>query len=41
MYIADMFCFGKDKNAVGVNGIRGCMGVFVDHACQPPSSCYG
>ncbi len=31
MYIADMFCFGKDQNAVGVNGIRGCMGVFVDH----------
>lgn len=29
MYIADMFCFGKDADAVGVNGISGCMGVFV------------
>jgi hypothetical protein len=29
MYLADMFCFGKDPDAVGVTGISGCMGVFV------------
>lgn len=29
MYLADMFCYGKDPNAVGVTGISGCMGVFV------------
>lgn len=44
MYIADMFCFGSDQNSVGVNGIRGCMGMFVSHGGtlysihMPPSS---
>ena len=29
MYIADMFCYGKSAEFVGVNGIVGCMGVFL------------
>lgn len=29
MYIGDMFCYGKSVDSVGVNGIVGCMGVFV------------
>jgi hypothetical protein len=29
MYIADMFCYGRSTDSVGVNGIVGCMGVFV------------
>jgi hypothetical protein len=29
MFIADMYCYGMDANAVGVTGISGCMGVFV------------
>jgi hypothetical protein len=29
MYLADMYCYGKDPDAVGVTGISGCMGVFV------------
>jgi hypothetical protein len=29
MYIADMFCYGRSTDFVGVNGIVGCMGVFV------------
>lgn len=29
MYIADMFCYGSSTDFVGVNGIVGCMGVFV------------
>lgn len=29
MYIGDMFCYGKSTDSVGVNGIVGCMGVFV------------
>lgn len=28
MYIAQMYCYGKDPLAVGVSGISGCMGVF-------------
>lgn len=32
MYIAQMYCYGKDPTAVGVDGISGCMGVFVDFA---------
>lgn len=33
MYIGDMFCYGQSTDSVGVNGIVGCMGVFV--ACGP------
>ena len=29
MYIGDMFCYGQSTDSVGVNGIVGCMGVFV------------
>jgi hypothetical protein len=29
MYIGDMFCYGSSTDSVGVNGIVGCMGVFV------------
>jgi hypothetical protein len=29
MYLADMYCYGRDQDAVGVTGISGCMGVFV------------
>lgn len=29
MYIGDMFCYGRSTDLVGVNGIVGCMGVFV------------
>lgn len=29
MYIGDMFCYGRSTDSVGVNGIVGCMGVFV------------
>lgn len=32
MYIADMFCYGSSTDSVGVNGINGCMGVFI--ACN-------
>lgn len=33
MYIGDMFCYGESTDSVGVNGIIGCMGVFV--SCAP------
>ena len=29
MYIGDMFCYGSSTDFVGVNGIVGCMGVFI------------
>ncbi len=29
VYIADMFCYGSSRDFVGINGIVGCMGVFV------------
>ncbi|MEZ5402855.1 MAG: hypothetical protein R2729_24475 [Bryobacteraceae bacterium] len=31
MFIANMFCYGCDPNCVGVDGIVGCMGVFLAH----------
>ena len=31
MFIAQMFCYGKDGLTVGVDGIRGCMGVFLHY----------
>lgn len=44
MFFAQMYCYGSDLNAVGITGIRGCMGVV--YACAgrmyaihiPPSS---
>lgn len=34
MYLADMYCYGMDPNAVGCTGISGCMGVFVAHGAM-------
>jgi hypothetical protein len=31
MYLATMFSYGQHPSSVGVTGIRGCMGVFVQH----------
>lgn len=31
MFIATMYSYGSDNNAVGVDGIIGCMGLFVAH----------